>query len=58
MCTSVYLRMNAHDPFLLFEGLCYQLGILKYHPDMKPQEEIGLNKSCHESTTETVIPMV
>ena len=58
MCTPVYLKMNAHDPLLLSEGLCCQLGILKYHPDVKPQGETGLNKSCRESTTEAVIPIV
>ena len=58
MRTPVYLKMNAHDPLLLSEGVCCQLGILKYHPDGKPQGETGLKKSCLESTTEAVIPIV
>lgn len=58
MCTPVYLKMNAHDPFLLSKGVCYQLGILKYHPDVKPQGGTGLNKSSLESTTQAVILIV
>ena len=59
MCTPVYLKMNAHDPLLLSEGVCHQLGILKYHPDVKPREEMpGLEDSKPDSATEVPVPMV
>ena len=40
MCTPVYIKMDAHDGLLLSEGVCRQLGILSYHQDVKPKEEI------------------
>ena len=33
--TSVYIKMNAHDELLLSEGVCRQLGIVHYHPDIQ-----------------------
>ena len=46
-------------PLLLSEGVCHQLGILKYHPDVKPQEEMpGLEDSQSVSATEAAVPMV
>jgi len=30
--TPVYVKIDAHDDLLLSEGLCRQLGIVKYHP--------------------------
>ena len=59
MCTPVYLKMNTHDPLLLSEGVCRQLGILKYHPDVKPREEVpGSEDSKSVSATEAAVPMV
>lgn len=37
MCTPVYIKMDAHDPLLLSEGVCSQLGIVSYHPDVESQ---------------------
>ena len=37
MCTPVYIKMDAHDPLLLSEGVCSQLGIVSYHPDVEAQ---------------------
>ena len=34
MRTPVYLKMDAHDPLLLSEGVCRQLGIISYHPSV------------------------
>ena len=34
MCTPVYIKMDAHNPLLLSEGVCNQLGIVSYHPDV------------------------
>ena len=35
MMTPVYIKMNAKDPLLLSEGVCHQLGIISYHPDVQ-----------------------
>ena len=35
MTTPVYIKMDAHDQLLLSEGVCRQLGILQYHPDVE-----------------------
>ena len=34
MCTPVYIKMDVHDQ-LLSEGVCRQLGIVTYHPDVE-----------------------
>ena len=31
MRTPVYVKMDARDPLLLSEGVCHQLGIIRYH---------------------------
>ena len=33
--TPVYIKMDAHDQLLLSEGICRQLGIISYHPDVE-----------------------
>ena len=38
MRTPVYIKMDAHDPLLLSEGVCRQLGIISYHPEVEPKE--------------------
>ena len=35
MCTPVYIKMDAHNQLLLSEGVCRQLGIVPYHPDVE-----------------------
>ena len=39
MKTPVYIKMDAHTPLLLSEGVCRQLGIITYHPDICPKEK-------------------
>ena len=43
--TRVYVKMDAHDELLLSEGVCRQLGIISYHPDVKvrsgPQHKVN-----------------
>ena len=40
MTTDVFVKMNASEQLLLSEGVCRQLGIITYHPevDIRPQE--------------------
>ena len=34
MQTAIYVKMDAHDDLLLSEGVCRQLGIVMYHPQV------------------------
>jgi len=36
MKTSIYVKMDVPEQLLLSEGVCRQLGIIRYHPDVKP----------------------
>ena len=40
MRTPIYVKMDAHDQLLLSEGVCRQLGMISYHPDVKPWARI------------------
>ena len=53
MCTPVYIKMDAHDPLLLSEGVCNQLGIVNYHPDVESQAPASAAES-----EEAVVPTV
>ncbi len=37
MKTPVYVKMDAHEPLLLSEGVCRQMGIISYHPEVQPR---------------------
>ena len=36
MTTPIYVKMDAPEELLLSEGVCRQLGIVTYHPEVKP----------------------
>ena len=36
MKTAVYVKMDPPEDLLLSEGICRQLGILIYHPEVQP----------------------
>ena len=38
MKTPIYVKMDATEPLLLSEGVCRQLGIITYHPEVHPGE--------------------
>ena len=38
MRSPIYIKMDAHDSLLLSEGVCSQLGIVSYHPDVESKE--------------------
>ena len=42
MVTPVYIKMDAHDQLLLSEGVCRELEIIQYHPEV--DEVNGLKK--------------
>ena len=57
MKTDVYIKMDTSEQVLLSEGVCRQLGIVTYHPDVEAlppsTQETGavVFSACCESTT-------
>ena len=35
MNTPIYIKMDAHEQLLLSEGVCWQLGIISYYPEVQ-----------------------
>ena len=71
MRTSVYIKMDAYDQLLLSEGVCRQLRIINYHPDVHPfrqkqkadnNEEKERISNCRDNVKDgkddVVVPMV
>ena len=56
MHTPVYIKMDAHDQLLLSEGVCRQLDILTYHPDVQVWR--GRKKKQPSSETQAQVPSV
>ena len=40
LCTPVYVRKGAQDQLLLSEGVCHQLGIISYHPEVRTAKQL------------------
>ena len=47
--TPVYIKMEAHDPLLLSEGVCRQLGIISYHPEVTCSRKISVADPSREA---------
>ena len=47
MTIPVYVKMDAKEQLLLSEGVCRQLGIITYHPDVEPRKAAN----SHEGQT-------
>ena len=48
MHTAIYVKMDAFDDLLLSEGVCRQLGIVEYHPQVdanKPNDDAAVEAS-------------
>ena len=41
MHTAIYVKMDAFDDLLLSEGVCHQLGIVEYHPQVDASKPNG-----------------
>ena len=54
MKTPIYLKMDAKESLLLSEGMCHQLGIISYHPQVTP----GDNHSKEKATSDVLLPAV
>ena len=57
MYTPVYVKLDAHDPLLLSEDVCRQLGIITYHLDVVILEK-DKKKSGEAEEAVLVVPMV
>ena len=56
MKTPIYIKMDAYDQLLLSEGMCRQLGIISYHPDVQagPSEKSQSTRTTREFKSENV----
>ena len=50
--------MNPPDGLLLSEGVCRQLGIISYHPEVHPLREAKNQTNTESSATESKVPLV
>ena len=54
--TPVYIKADAKDSLLLSEGVCHQLGILTYHPDVqllkKPRKKPQTKEAAQVSSVQ------
>jgi len=57
MCTPVYIKMDAVDQLLLAEGVCRQLGVVSYHPDVETWRGGSSQGQTHPAEDATV-PLV
>ena len=52
MKTKVYIKMDAYDQLLLSEGVCRQLGIISYHPDVcLSKKKIDIKKQFEKTSS-------
>ena len=54
MCTPIYIKMNAQDQLLLAEGVCRQLGIVSYHPEVETWRGGSKGRDNRSNKTVTV----
>ena len=52
MKTTVYVKMDAKEPLLLSEGVCRQLEIIQYHPDVVPRVSMQARERADSGTKE------
>ena len=52
--TTVYVKVKAPDPLLLSETVCRELGIIQYHPSVRPLGNIGKTDTADQSPRDKV----
>ena len=52
MKTPVYVKLNAPEQLLLSQGVCLQLRIITYHPEVCKREQPGGNGEVSGSLKE------
>ena len=55
MKTPIYIKMDAKEQLLVSEGVCRQLGIVKYHKEVRPGDSTG---GGNVQTEEVHVPSV
>ena len=58
MCTPVYIMLDAPEQLLLSEGVCRQLGIIDFHPEVKQSPELAKDPSAKHSSKGAMVPLV
>ena len=61
MSTPIYVKMNAEDQLLLSEGVCRQLGIVSYHPDVfnnKQPDPASPSEDNPDETKDAKVPTI
>ena len=56
--TPVYIEMDATDRLLLSEGVCHQLGLIGYHPDVEVWRGGRKRQFLTSKTTDATVPTV
>ena len=51
--TPVYLKMDSAEELLLSEGVCKQLHIIRYHPDVMSEKS-----AVKKSSSDCVVPLI
>ena len=55
--TIVYIKMDAREQLLLSEGVCCQLGIVLYHPEVQIWHG-SRNEGTHIESNTEIVPLV
>ena len=55
---TVYLKMDAQEQLLLSEGVCSQLGLVTYHPEVAATHVQGLAAEDREPTELVQVPVM
>ena len=58
ICIAVYVKMDAQEQLLLSEGICSQLGLVTYHPEVAATHVQGLPAEDREPTKLLQIPVM
>ena len=57
-CTPVYIMMTAQEQQLLLKGVCSQLGIVTYHPEVKRSPMLAEDQLDKHFTKNAPVPLV
>ena len=58
MRTPVYIKMDAHDPLLLSEGMCRQLGLISYHSEVRERRKTNDKAQGVGESEEVLVPSI
>ena len=58
MRTLVYIKMDVHDPLLLSEGVCRQLGLISYHSEVRERRKTNDKAQGVGESKEVLVPSI